>query len=492
MTGHVAIVGAGPGDPDLATLAAVRELSRADVVYYDALSPSALLAYAPPHAEQVYVGKRAAAHAMKQREIEAHMVAAAKAGKRVVRLKGGDPFVFGRGGEEVDACRAAGVPYTVVPGITSAIAAPESAGIPVTHRGLAANFLVITGNPSEDGSPAIDWAWAARADTLVVLMGASTIEDTARHLQEGGRNADTPAAFIRWGTRPDQQVITGTLGTLADLVRAAGAGAPAVIVVGEVAQLASESRTPTDGRLRGRRVVVTRARTQASELAGMLRAEGAQVVEAPVIEIEPRAGDWTSELLSPLPDWLLLTSVNAVDSFMSSLLVATRDARALAGVRIASIGEATSVRLAAHGLRPDFVPSRATSSALCAELPALGGEVAAYPVSALADDALERGLQERGVTVRRATAYESHPRPLDEQQLREIREADAITFTSASTARFLAAALGDPATTPGARLVSIGQQTSAAVREQFGRVDTEAATPSLDALVEAVVRSLAE
>lgn len=490
MTGHVAIVGAGPGDPELATLAAVRALRGSDVVFYDALSPAELLDFAPAEAERIYVGKRAASHAMSQPEIEARLIAAAKEGKRVVRLKGGDPFVFGRGGEEALACRAAGVPFTVVPGITSAIAAPAAAGIPVTHRTRAASFLVVTGSPSDEGGAAVDWTWAARAETLVILMGASTIDTIVEQLVAAGRDALTPAAFVRWGTRPDQQVVTSTLGALPGAVREAGLSAPAVIVVGSVAELANQLEPGAQGRLARKRVVVTRARSQASQLRELLRAEGARVVEAPVLDIRAIPGDWAAGLIAGRPAWLVLTSANAMDAFIASIRSCRGDVRNLAGLRLAAVGEATTASLVQYGLTADFVPSRATSAALCTELPVEAGEVVAYPASNIADEALERGLAARGARVLRATAYATTARPLDGQQLRDVMDADAITFTSASTARFLADALGEsaPATT---RLVSIGPQTSAAVRAAFGRVDAEADTPALESLVEAVCQVLA-
>ena len=488
-TGSVALVGAGPGDPGLITLAGLEALRSADVVLYDALAPAALLREARADAEVVGVGKRAGAHLASQDEIEALMLARAKEGKRVVRLKGGDPFVFGRGFEELRACREAGVPCTVVPGVTSAIGALAYAGIPVTHRGLAGAFMVLNAR-SVEGDPA-NWSAATQVDTLVLLMGAGTLAECAQRLVAEGRAPETPAASVQWGTRPDQRVVTGTLAGIADRVTEAGLSAPLVTVVGKVAALAGELAWFDAGPLAGRRVAVTRSRAQASKLVALLEAEGAFVTEAPAIELVSRAGapDVCEAVAAPA-DWWAFSSANGVEAAMQTLLAAGLDARALAGRRLAAVGDATAEALAGYGLRADFVPEQSWSTAL-AELPAEPGEAVTVFQSNLSPPDLALALEERGLSVRVVTAYENRPVPLAPEQIEAVREADAITFTSSSTARNLRAALGPDANGLTAALVSIGPSTSESVRECFGRVDREAVSPALDELVRAVVDALA-
>ncbi len=488
-TGHVALVGAGPGDPGLITRAGLEALRSADVVLYDALAPAALLREARAEAEVVGVGKRAGAHLASQDEIEALMLARAKEGKRVVRLKGGDPFVFGRGSEELRACREAGVPCTVVPGVTSAIGALAYAGIPVTHRGLAGAFMVLNARSVEGDAP--NWSAATQVDTLVLLMGAGTLAECADRLIDAGRSPDTPAASVQWGTRPDQRVVTGTLAGIADRVTEAGLSAPLVTVVGRVAALAGELAWFDPGPLAGRRVAVTRSRAQASELVGLLEAEGAFVTEAPAIELVSRAGlpDLCEAVAAPA-DWWAFSSANGVEAAMRTLLGGGLDARALAGRRLAAVGDATADALAGYGLRADFVPEQSWSTAL-AELPAEPGEAVTVFQSNLSAPNLALALEERGLAVHAVTAYENRPVPLTPEQVEAVREADAITFTSSSTAQNLRAALGPDADGLTAALVSIGPSTSQSVRDCFGRVDREAATPALDELVRAVIDALA-
>jgi uroporphyrinogen III methyltransferase/synthase len=488
--GHVWIVGAGPGDPGLITVAGARAIAEADVILYDALTSPALLRGARADAEVVYVGKRAADHALTQAEIEALVVRHALDGRRVVRLKGGDPFVFGRGGEEALACRKAGVRYTIVPGVTSAIGAPAYAGIPVTHRGLSGNVLVVTASDAGDEGR-LDWEFAARADTLVILMGAAGIEENMARLQAAGKPAGTPAASIRWGTRADQQVVTGTVGTIGARARAAGLTSPAVTVVGEVAKLAGEIGWFEPGPLAGKRVVVTRARAQASDLASRLEALGAMVIEAPVIAAVPRKPNpQLSVALSSGAGWIVFTSANGVEAALGCLRDSGLDARALAGARIAAIGEPTARALAEGGLRADFAPTRATSACLAAELPDVQSRRVVLPVSALTDENMAAALEVRGARVEQIVAYDTVLEPLDDERRREVAEADAVTFTSASTARNLREALCGASLAANTRLVSIGPRTSEAVVAEFGRVDREAQEPSLESLVEAVVETL--
>lgn len=506
--GDVAIVGAGPGDPGLITVAGMHALEAADVVLYDALASTELLHNAGT-AELIYVGKRAGQHAMTQGEINACLVGHARNGRRVVRLKGGDPFVFGRGSEEALACRAAGVPFTVVPGITSAIAAPAYAGIPVTHRGVSASFMVVTGNRErwtgtrEQGTGnggqgsgirghgsdvgAVDWGAAAKAGTLLILMGASNLDEIMGSLVDAGKSSETPVACVRWGTRADQEVVSGTIDTIAEAVREAGLEAPIVTVVGDVAALREELDWFEPGPLAGKRVVVTRARTQASGLAAQLAALGAQVVEAPVIGVELHGERLPlTEGVGSRWDWIIFTSANGVQAFFSELYSIGMDTRAMGTTNIASIGPATSEVLKDVGIVPDFVPSKATSEVLAAEIHRVHGARILLPVSSLTDKRLADALRRRGGHIEQVAAYDTRTEPLDEQQLREVLDAHAITFTSASTARNLKTALGAASLSGVTKLVSIGDETSKAVMEAFGRVDGEAGEPSLDALVAAV------
>jgi uroporphyrinogen III methyltransferase/synthase len=491
-TGHVWLVGTGPGDPGLLTLAGAKALAEADVVLYDALAPAAVLRHARPGAEIRYAGKRAGAHGLSQAEIEQEIVRLARQGKRVVRLKGGDPFVFGRGGEEALACRAAGIPFTIVPGITSAIGAAAYAGIPVTHRHVSSSFMVIIGSRAADPeSEATDWEAAAKASTLVILMGAGALGDVANRLRQLGRPGDTPAACIRWGTRADQQVVTGTLDTIEGEVERAGLESPIAIVVGDVVALRDQLDWFRPGPLAGRRVVVTRARAQASDLTARLEALGAYVIEAPVISIHLRPEELTrDERVASRWDWIIFTSANGVDAFFDALREAGRDARALSTTQIAAVGRATADALGARGVMADFVPSHGTSEVLAAEIDRVSGARILLPVSNLTDDRLGSALRKRGGLVEQVTVYETMLERLDPETLRQVSEADAVTFASGSSVRNLAAALGEtrlPATT---RLVSIGPEASKAVRECFGRVDREAGEPSLDALVAAVQEEL--
>jgi len=488
--GHVALVGAGPGDPGLITVAGLEALRAADVVLYDALAPHSLLREARADAELCAVGKRAGAHLATQAKIEALMLARAKEGKRVVRLKGGDPFVFGRGSEELRACREAGVPCTVVPGVTSAIGAVAYAGIPVTHRGLAGAFMVINARSVDDGTTS--WRAAAEVDTLVLLMGAGTLAECAERLIAEGRAPDTPAASVQWGTRPDQRVVTGTLAGIAGRVAEEGLTAPLVTVVGPVSALAGELAWFDPGPLAGRRVAVTRSRAQASELVALLEAEGAFVTEAPAIELVSRAGaPELCEAVAAPAGWWAFSSANGVHAAMETLAAAGLDSRALAGRRIAAVGEATAAALAGYGLRADFIPEQSWSTAL-AELPAEPGEAVTVFQSNLSPPDLGLALEARGLSVRAVTAYENRPAPLSPEQLEAVCGAEAVTFTSSSTARNLREALGPDAANLTAALISIGPSTSAAVRECFGRVDREAASPALDELVRAVVDALAQ
>jgi uroporphyrinogen III methyltransferase/synthase len=483
----VYLVGAGPGDPGLLTVRGAELLPRADVVVYDRLASPALLELVRAEAELVDVGKAPGRVAMTQEQINELLVDRGRAGLEVVRLKGGDPFVFGRGGEEAEACRDAGVVFEVVPGITSAIAAPAYAGIPVTHRGLSTSVTVVTGHedPTKETTDT-DWEALARAGgTLVVLMGAGRVSEIVKALIAGGRDAATPVAAVRWGTRPEQRTVRATLETIDQL----GVEAPSAIVVGAVAGLDLgwfETRP-----LFGRSIVVTRAREQASELRTRLEQLGAEVIELPSIALEPVA--FSLPALDPY-EWIVFTSANGVKAFFDEGLVAAGlDARALAPARVAAIGPGTSDALAARGVRADLVPPRFVAESLVEAFPD-PERAAARVLVARADsarDVLPEGLGARGYEVDVLAVYRTVPVAPDADQLRRVQsgEVDAVTFTSSSTVKNFCAAVG-PFAVPQPAVISIGPVTSETARELGLRVDTEADPHTIDGLVAAVLDTL--
>ena len=444
--GFVSLVGAGPGDPGLITVAGVDRLRRADVVVYDRLAHPSLLAEAPAGAERLYVGKAGADHAVPQDEIGRLLVDRARAGKRVVRLKGGDPFVFGRGGEEAEDLVAAGIDFDVVPGITAAVAVPAYAGIPLTHRDAASSFAVVTGHEAP-GKPAPRVNWAALAsgvDTLVFLMGRRALPDIAAQLIAEGRDASTPAAAIEWGTTPRQRTVTAALADLPAAADAAGLDPPTVIVIGQVAALRDRLRWRDNLPLFGKRVLVTRTREQASALARALSDEGAEAIQFPAIEIvgaDPApAIAAANQLAAGGYDWAIFTSANGVAQFWCALQTAGHDSRAFGGVRIAVIGPATAGALAGHGLRADVVPTRFLAESLLESLAGepLAGSRVLLARAAGARDVLPQGLRARGATVTDLPLYEARrPAPPDPAALARIEagEIDIATFTASSTVR---------------------------------------------------------
>jgi uroporphyrinogen III methyltransferase/synthase len=483
----VHLVGAGPGDPGLLTVRGAELLRRADVVVYDRLASPGLLELAPAAAELVDVGKAPGRVAMTQEQINELLVDRGRAGLEVVRLKGGDPFVFGRGGEEAEACRDAGVAFEVVPGITSAIAAPAYAGIPVTHRGLSTSVTIVTGHEDPTkGSIDTDWDALARAGgTLVVLMGAGRVSEIAKALIAGGRDAATPVAAVRWGTRPEQRTVRATLDTI-DLL---GVEAPSAIVVGAVAGL--DLGWFEERPLFGRRVVVTRAREQASELRTRLEHLGAEVIELPSIALEPVA--FSLPELNRY-DWLVFTSANGVNAFFDrGLAAAGLDARALASARVAAIGPGTSDTLAARGVRADLVPPRFVAESLVEVFPdpARAGARVLVARAETARDVLPEGLAGRGYEVDVLAVYRTVPVAPDAEHLQRVRagDVDAITFTSSSTVKNFCAAVGSFAV-PQPAVISIGPVTSETARGLGLRVDAEAEPHTIDGLVATVLDTL--
>ncbi len=562
----VSLVGAGPGDPGLITVAGLDRIREADVIVYDRLVAPALLENAKPDAELTFVGKTPcepqaaqprsgapsglhggegpAAVSHDQPAINHLLIEKAREGKRVVRLKGGDPFVFGRGGEEAEALHAAGIPFEIVPGVTSAVAVPAYAGIPVTHRGLASSFAVITGHEVEELATRNSQLATPQADTLVFLMGTKTLPEIVENLIASGRPADTPAAVIRWGTTPEQQTVTGTLADIVSRVEEAGLTPPAITVVGEVVRLRDKLSWYENRPLFGKRVLITRTRNQASELARLLAAEGAIPIELPAIEIEPTVDPAAvdtavSALARGEYDWAVFTSANAVDLWFDHLRDRHLDARAFgasttrrgAATKVAAIGPATAAALAAHGLTADLVPTEYIAESLAQALvpvilsaethaeqnnapsrkPALSppkGNLGAphrgstpavrilLPRAENARPELVDALRETGAIVDELPLYRAAipavaqgPSP-ETEALNLLRDGaiDIVTFTSSSTVRNLAAILnGDIQSLRKPLIACIGPITASTAKEMLGRkADIVAEEYTVEGLVAAL------
>ena len=486
--GRVYLVGAGPGDPGLLTARALRLIATADVILYDRLIPSAALDGARAGAEVLFVGKEGGGESVAQEQTQTLMLARAQAGSMVVRLKGGDPFVFGRGGEEALALREAGIAFEVVPGVTSGVAAAAYAGIPVTHRGRATAVALVTGHTREDepGESALDWsALAAFPGTLVVYMGVRQLPQIAHSLIAAGRPAGEPVAVVERGTLPGQRTVRGTLATIAELAKAEDVRAPAITVVGAVAELAGELSWLSPGPLAGLTVAVTRARAAASGLATRLESLGARVVQAPVIRTVPLPGP-APELAQY--DLLCLTSPAGVAALFERLRAADLDARALAGVRVAAIGPGTAAALAEHGIRADIVPERFLAEGLVAALTDVQPPVRRALIARAREgrEVLPDALRTQGAEVDVLALYETVAESPPAHVLHEALAADYIAFTSASTVRFFAQAAEDPGhagLSPDTRIVSIGPITSEALRERGLEPHVEAKNHNLDGLV---------
>ena len=497
--GVVHLVGAGPGDPGLATLRAVELIETADVILYDRLVPTGLLDRARPDAELVYVGKEPGRRSVPQEEINRLLVEHGSAGRVVVRLKGGDPFVFGRGGEEAEALAEAGVRFEVVPGVTAGIAAPAHAGIPVTHRDEASAVAFVTAHedPAKEES-ALDWAaLAAFPGTLVFYMGVKALPALARTLIDHGRDPDQPAAVIERGTLPGQRTVAAPLGEIAAVVDEARIRPPAVTLVGPVAALRDRLAWLERAPLFGRRVAVTRARAQASGLAARLARLGAEVIEVPAIRIEPRPDGMRAAVTAIAArecDVVCLTSPNGAELLMGEVERRGLDARALAGVVVAAIGPGTAAALRARGVRADVVPERSIAEALAGELIATGvaGRRVLIARASEARDVLPRELEQAGASVSVVELYETVREQLGPEQLADLAEADYVTFTSSSTVRFLIEAIGGAEHFPAAaRVVSIGPVTSETARALGLDVAVEAERHDVDGLMDALVRDAA-
>ncbi len=510
-SGKVCLVGAGPGDPGLLTVKGARLLALADVVVYDYLANSRLLVHCPD-AQKIYVGKMAASHSMTQDQINAVLVEQGLAGKQVVRLKGGDPFIFGRGGEECLALKNAGVAFEVVPGITAAIAGPAYAGIPVTHRDFNSSFTFITGHEKEEdykddaakargaaaGSSDIDWDVIAKLPCVAFYMGVKSLPRICAKLIEHGKDPNTPAATIRWGTRPDQQTVVATVGTLADVVAQAGLKPPAITIVGQVVSLREQMNWFETRPLFGQTIVVTRTRQQASELSSQLEDLGANVIEAPTIEIAEPA-DWSAVDASLMRagefDWIIFTSASGVEAAKKRLLAIDADVRIFGKAKIAVIGSATADAVRNQlGLKVDLCPQAFVAEALADELAKLG--VAGKKFLLLRADIARPLLRERLITEKAAEVkdlaiYETRPAAALPPELIDAIAANAVsavTFTSSSTAKNFTALLGPDykAKLAGVKIISIGPITSQTLRDLGLPPTVEAKTFNIEGLVEAL------
>ncbi|MGA2114255.1 MAG: uroporphyrinogen-III C-methyltransferase [Bryobacteraceae bacterium] len=488
----VYLVGGGPGDPGLITVKGRSVLERADVVLYDHLAPEALLALAPPGAERIYVGKKKADHAFSQEEICASLVERAQRGLTVVRLKGGDPYLFGRGGEEAEALADAGIAFEVVPGVTAPLGIAAYTGVPLTHRDHTSAVSFVTGHAVE----AIDWGKVGLAETLVIYMGLTTFPAIARELMARGRSPETPAMAVRWATRPDQETVTGTLATLPAQIAERGLKPPATIVVGEVVRL--RKKLDWFGRLPlfGKRIVVTRAREQADTLSARLRELGAEPIELPTIEIQPPSDPAPLErAIAHLAayDWLIFTSANGVRHFVAALDRSAADWRGLRA-KICAIGPATRAAVESLHLKVDLMGAEYVAEGLLEAFRPyeLGGKRVLLPRAKVARDLVPVELAKRGAEVDVVEAYQTVVPAEAEARGRALfaaaRKPDWVTVTSSSTARNLVGAVGKEALA-GVRIASIGPVTSGTVRELGLEVAVEARPYTMEGLVRRILEA---
>ena len=502
MAGMVYLVGAGPGDYRLISMKAVDCLKMADVVVYDRLADDRILRWAPAEAEYIYVGKASSNHTMKQEDINQLLVDKAKEGKCVVRLKGGDPFVFGRGGEEGLLLRQNNLPFEIVPGITSAISVPAYAGIPVTHRAVATSFAVVTGHEDPTkGESNMRWEHLAMGvDTLVFLMGVANLPHITSKLIENGRSADTPAAVIRWGTKPEQRTLITTVGKAAEDVAKNGIKPPAIFIVGEVVKLRDSLQwfdNLAQRPLFGKRILVTRARSQASKLTAKLENLGAEVIEVPAITITDPVDLYAAldQAIGQLQDyhWVMFTSANGVKHFFARLLQAGKDARALGYAKIAAIGSATAAELKKYGLVADVVPGEYRAEGI---IEAMKGKLPPHakillPRAEEAREILPEKLREMGAEVDVVSAYRTVCAAADGEALTsELNEGriDMVTFTSSSTVKNLVNIIGSADLLNGVKTACIGLVTADTAKSLGIEPDIIAKEYTIDGLVEAICK----
>ena len=495
--GVVSLVGAGPGDPGLITVKGLQRLREADVVAYDRLVDRRLLEEAREVAELIDVGKQSGQGGTRQRSIYPILIDRAHEGKRVVRLKGGDPFVFGRGGEEAQVLAMAGIPFEVVPGVTSAVAAPAYAGIPLTHREAASSFTVVSAVEDADKKKsAIPWGALARTGgTLVVMMGWGALPQVVERLLVEGMTPSMPAAVVQWGTEPYQKTVVGALGNIVERARAAKVGPPVVVIVGRVVELRNEIRWYEDKLLFGKRVLVTRSRTQASVLSRMLTEEGAEAIEVPTIEIAPPADYFAlDEALKNLKNfrWVVFTSVNGVAAFFHRLNELGKDARALGSSRVCAIGPITASALEQRGVVPDFKPPRYTTERLVQGLSEKGvkGVRVLMPRTNIAPEDAARALEKLGAEVHQPVAYRTLKPAGSAEKAKGLLgrgKIDIATFTSSSTVQNLLELLdGDPTPLEDVMIACIGPVTARKARELGLEVDVVARRHTVAGLVQAL------
>ncbi|BCJ85050.1 uroporphyrinogen-III C-methyltransferase [Effusibacillus dendaii] len=497
--GKVYLVGAGPGDPNLITVKGLQAIQAADVIVYDRLVSPRLLAMAPAEAERIDVGKSPAAAKIPQEQINLLLAEKAKQGKTVVRLKGGDPAVFGRVGEEMATLAEHGVEYEVIPGISSAIGVPIHAGIPVTYRGIAASFAVVTAHDAaDDDHSGIHWEQLAMAaDTLIFLMGVGRLSAIAERLMRYGRSPETPAALIRWGTWAEQETIAGTLADIAERAAQANFQNPAIIVVGNVVRLRDKLAWMEKKPLFGKRVLVTRARSQAGELASKIEQLGGEVYEFPVIRLAPPT-DWqpVDQALSRLEsfDWLIFTSVNGVEFFFGRMRETAIDIRRLRG-KIAAVGSVTEQALRQRGIIPDLMPDQFIADELLTVMQnkLRPGDRILLPTADIARKTLPDGLRQLGGEVTEIDVYQNQAVADDAEAVAEMLangRIDVLTFTSSSTVKnFVKAMQGQdlPKLLARVQVASIGPVTTETAAKLGVRVDVQAEPHTIDGLVEAIV-----
>ena len=490
MANTVYLVGAGPGDAGLITVRGRDLVSRCDVVVYDRLVGAEILDWCRDDAEKIFVGKEAGRHSMTQDEINALIVEKALQGKGVCRLKGGDPFVFGRGGEEALFCLQNGVPFEIVPGVTSAIAAPAYAGIPVTHRGVATSFAVVTGHTKDDDSPPEN---LPVADTLICLMGVRALPKIVAALLARGENPEKPVALVRWGTTEKQEVVTGTLQTVVDDVEKAQLKPPALIVIGDVVNLRRQMQWFDNRPLCGQTVIVTRAREQASGLVSGLRERGARVIQCPTIRVEDLPFEAPTQFLNY--DWIVFTSTNGVDKFFSAL---QGDARLFAKSKIAAIGPATAEALKNRGLNADFVPQNSISESVAQGLieHSESGHKFLMVRASEGRDVIENNLRENGREVEVLPVYKTMPDNSEADFAKAEIEAGRvnwITFTSSSTVQNFVDAIGAEiiaAQRDKFRVACIGPITAKTAQQLNIAPDAIAENASVEALVKVILESV--
>ncbi len=500
VPGKVYLIGAGPGDPGLITVKGLECVKKADVIIYDYLANERILDHRRPDAELIYVGKQGSRHTLPQNEINSLIVKKAKEGKIVARLKGGDPFIFGRGGEEAEELVDTGIPFEVVPGVTAATAVPTYAGIPLTHREHTASVAFVTGHedPTKEESK-VHWDRIATGiGTLVFFMGMKNLQNIVDNLVLHGRNPDTPVALIQWGTRTDQRVVTGTLSDIVIKVKEAKLGPPAIIVVGEVVRLRQKLNWYESKPLFGKRVVVTRSRGQASVFAEMLIDRGATTIEFPTIDVVPPS-NW-AELDNAIDaiesyQWVIFTSANAVRFFFERLKNRGKDIRLLKGVSICAVGPKTAESIEQYGLRADLIPSEFKAEGVLAALGGvnLKGQKFLIPRAKVAREIIADKLRELGAEVTVATAYENVKPTSDVERIRKLfqeKKIAAVTFTSSSTVHNFVEILGQKeykSLLDGVTIACIGPVT-AKTAEEFGmKIDIMPKEYTLPAFVDAIV-----